>query len=532
MDLFPGGMVGPPTEGFEAGGKDLMNDDQNNHHEEPPSARAASAGIRLSGQTASPVLAGIATWWALAAVVVCTHASAQESPPSGAIASYEAEGAAAFSGVEVARRYPGFSGSGYIASFDQAGDFVRFDISVPRQDYYTLSFRFLNGEGQPAIRKLLLDGREVPGLLRFRNGYDFARFGEGGAWSSLDESVRLSAGQHSVALVYRDRDGQGSVLIDRLEVLDETSPSFTSTRGLIMNNWMDLVAIHQSAKAYETADTASAPRLTALHWKGDWPTNQIDGAGAYFRDATSGEAYTEAERFDSNLYLDADGIVYVDYLNYGDEALPVSIDKAYAMVPDEPVLLARYRVTNTSGQGRSFDLMELADLAGLDGDNASDGTAGGASSGGALAGNMRAFWDGASRAWIVYLGREKPAFLVFGTFDFRGQRAATSATGDGPLGKGSPLLTTFASGDALTGNSEASGNDLLLALSDTLTLDPGRTREITFFYSVQGQGNRISLPEYSRNLMMTLATASPATRRATWPSSCDPSRRYCACCAD
>jgi hypothetical protein len=115
------------------------------------------------------------------------------------------------------------------------------------------------------------------------------------------------------------------------------------------------------------------------------------------------------------------------------------------MVPDEPVLLARYRVTNTSGQGRSFDLMELADLAGLDGDNASDGTAGGASSGGALAGNMRAFWDGASRAWIVYLGREKPAFLVFGAFDFRGQRAATSATGDGPLGKGSPLLTTCSS---------------------------------------------------------------------------------------
>ena len=100
-------------------------------------------------------------------------------------------------------------------------------------------------------------------------------------------------------------------------LIDQTSPSTISTRSLLMNNWTDLVAIHHSAQLDTAHEPVYGPRLASLHYKGDWPTNQIDGATAYFRDETAGENYTQVHLFDSNLYFTSDGIMHVDYLNYG-----------------------------------------------------------------------------------------------------------------------------------------------------------------------------------------------------------------------
>jgi hypothetical protein len=99
-------------------------------------------------------------------------------------------------------QYSGFSGSGYVAQLDQPGDFIEFSVSVPREDYYTLRFRYLNRGRSPAIRTLFLNGVQVPGATDFRNVYDQKGSDSSGQWANVDEALRMSAGMHSIRLAY------------------------------------------------------------------------------------------------------------------------------------------------------------------------------------------------------------------------------------------------------------------------------------------------------------------------------------------
>ncbi|MFO7597061.1 MAG: CBM35 domain-containing protein [Desulfocurvibacter africanus] len=376
--------------------------------------------------------------------------------------TYEAEDAM-LTGVEVDDQFGGFTGSGYAAQFDQVGDSIEFSINVPRQDYYTLRLRYLNGEGTPAVRTLLLDGVEVPGPADFRTVYDQVGPDPGGEWLTLDESLRLQAGEHTVSLAFRSGDDQGNVLIDSLQVLDETTPSVTSTRSLLMNNWTDLVAMHYSSQLNPgfTYDSDEGPRLGALHWKGDWPRSQVDSAAAFFRDETSGMNYTDINQFDSNLYFDADGIMHVDYLDYGDEAVPVAIRKEYAMVPNEPILLARYSLENRTMEDRDFSLMELVELG--QPENGSQ---------------VQTDWLPQHNAWIAKMGQG--AFLVFGAF------ASPASHGSGtPSDNGSDLLSSFEDAGVLQNNDSFTGNDVDMAVTHSDIIASGQERQYTFYYSVQ-----------------------------------------------
>lgn len=377
-------------------------------------------------------------------------------------ATYEAE-SARLSGVEVDDQFGGFTGSGYVAQFDQVGDSIEFSINVPRQDYYTLRLRFLNGERTPAVRTLLLDGVEVPGPADFRTVYDQVGSDPGGEWLTLDESLRLAAGEHTVSLAFRSGDDQGDVLIDSLQVLDETTPSATSTSSLLMNNWIDLVGMHYSSQLNPgfMYDPDEGPRLGALHWKGNWPKSQIDSAAAFFRDETSGMNYTDINQFDSNLYFDDDAIMHVDYLDYGEEAVPMAIRKEYAMVPGEPILLARYSLENRTLEERDFSLMELVELSQPDGGS-----------------QVQTDWLPQHNAWIAKTGQG--AFLVFGAF------APPASHGSGtPSDSGSDLLSGFEDTGVLQNNDAFTGNDVDMAMTHSDIIGSGQERQYTFYYSMQ-----------------------------------------------
>ncbi|MEZ4599609.1 MAG: hypothetical protein R2940_07455 [Syntrophotaleaceae bacterium] len=308
------------------------------------------------------------------------------------------------------------------------------------------------------MRTLLLDGNKVPGTTRFRNQFGFTDAGPGVQWLTLDESLQLSAGEHRIALEFQSGNDTGEVLIDHLQVLDETNPSMTSTRSLMMNNWTDLVGIHHSSVLAPDDDTEFGPRLAALHYKQDWPVNQIDGATAYFRDESTGQAYTDVHSFDSDLYFTEDGLMHVDYLNYGEEALPVAISKEYAMVPNQPILLARYRLENVTGTTRTIDLMEMADLnpAGDSGQQ------------------VNATWHSDVNAWIADLSATNGTYLVLGTFGSVTSHGAGQPAEGQTMGQGSDLLGQFESQGTLQNNSKSMPMTLPWRLSDRQRSLPGR----------------------------------------------------------
>ncbi len=396
-------------------------------------------------------------------------APTQNDPPTVDISNpgefpvtYEAEDAG-LNGLVIEDQSPGFSGSGYVGQFDEVGDAIEFSISVPNQDFYTLRFRFLNAKQTPAIRGLLLDGVEVPGRTSFKPVYEQTTPDGEGAWASVDESLRLAAGEHTIRLVFTNESRVGDVLIDSMQVLDETSPSTTSTRSLLMNNWTDLIGIHYSSKlnpGYAYAPD-QGPRLASLHWAGNWSRSQIDSAAAFFRDQTSGTPYTNINQFESNLYFTDDGILNVDYLNYGDEILPVAIRKQYAMVPNEPFLIARYTLTNRSSESRDFSLMELVDLS----------TPGGGAT-------LQADWYPELNAWIADTG--DGAFLLFGAF-----AAPESHASESPAGTDAGLIAEFGDQGRLENTESFSGEDAAMAMTYLVSLGSGEEQERAFFYSVQ-----------------------------------------------
>ena len=124
------------------------------------------------------------------------------------LATYEAENAE-LNGVEVHSEGQGFTGSGYVDQFDNIGDSIQFRLSVPQQDYYTLSFKYLNTGSVPAVRTLLLDDTIVPQAMQFRNHYSQGPPASG-KWQTLDESLRMAEGDHTITLAFQNSGDQGA----------------------------------------------------------------------------------------------------------------------------------------------------------------------------------------------------------------------------------------------------------------------------------------------------------------------------------
>src|SRR3954466_6206740 len=76
---------------------------------------------------------------------------------------------------------------------------------------------------------------------------------------------------------------------------NSTLPSSESVRSLLMNNWTDTVGVHYSRQLYPADKELFGPYLEALHRAGDWPTNQIGGAMAFFRADVRNENGTASE---------------------------------------------------------------------------------------------------------------------------------------------------------------------------------------------------------------------------------------------
>lgn len=75
--------------------------------------------------------------------------------------AYEAESASLSSGLTVMSDHAGYTGSGFVANYGNAGDTITFTINVPETRRYSLVFRYANGAAGDATRTVTLDGSNL-----------------------------------------------------------------------------------------------------------------------------------------------------------------------------------------------------------------------------------------------------------------------------------------------------------------------------------------------------------------------------------
>ncbi|WP_410511668.1 glycoside hydrolase family 66 protein [Paenibacillus sp. BR2-3] len=135
---------------------------------------------------------------------------------------YEAE-SAALNGVTVNTNHPGYTGSGFVEGFGDAGDYVQFTINVPESGHYALVFNYANDTGTNNSRSLYVDGSFVKQLKYFldQENWDTWKFDE---YAEVD----LQPGTHTVKL-QMDSSDTGFLNLDSLTLgtLDEPSVRLT-----------------------------------------------------------------------------------------------------------------------------------------------------------------------------------------------------------------------------------------------------------------------------------------------------------------
>ena len=112
-------------------------------------------------------------------------------------------------GTTVASDHPGYSGTGFVAGFDNAGDAIVFQVTQAEDAVVSYVFRYANATRATTTRTLLVDGTAL-GKVTFgaRGRWDEWAFD---AW----RQERLAAGAHEVTLLHAEDDA-GAVNIDRL----------------------------------------------------------------------------------------------------------------------------------------------------------------------------------------------------------------------------------------------------------------------------------------------------------------------------
>ncbi len=124
---------------------------------------------------------------------------------------YEAEGPTTLNGTGIARNELGYTGFGFVDSFDNAGDSITWSVDLPDPSTESLVLRYANASGQVVTGRVYVNDRLV-GDVRF-----FTR-AEWSAWAA-DAFIQadLGAGPNTVRLVLEE-DTDGAVLVDHLNL--------------------------------------------------------------------------------------------------------------------------------------------------------------------------------------------------------------------------------------------------------------------------------------------------------------------------
>lgn len=377
----------------------------------------------------------------------------------------------------------GYQGDGYVAEFADVGDAVRFDVCVKTAGFYTLSFRFANGADGRATRSLMVDGERSPAAPSFAPSRGWDDWQQGS-----DQALYLEQGQHKLAIEYLASD-LGELRLDNVTLSAGPAPSQESVRSLLMNNWRDLVVGWQAAKLYPADDHKFGPRLTALHSKLDWPTNQVDEAQLFFRDDTASKAFDQPDQLQSRAWFAADdeagyGALHVAYGPYAGAALPVAIERRQSVPPEGDLIVVEYTLNNRTGDDHQLSLLEWVDAhnktAGASEDPAETGETRSPS------GSLRASWLDDSSSWLVDMTATNDTALLLGAFEAVDHHVAGEPVSQGPDASASTVRRFFEDPERLEDVDSFEAGDVGVGLSRTVTVPAGESRTVGFFYAMAG----------------------------------------------
>jgi hypothetical protein len=210
-------------------------------------------------------------------------------------------------GVGTNANHAGFTGTGFVDSFDQAGDSVTFSIHADASGAHLLRFRYANALGMPATRTVSVDG-QVVGTLTLPALSDWD------TWSTADIATTLTRGRHQVQIA-------------------------CPAANIVPINLDGLTLV-------QTDVQPRGPALRELHYLGGpataWSANQIVDYTGFFRDEDGGLSYTQVGNFHCEAWFEhgaaSAGVLTTNYLTYhGATVQPrCRISRSYAAVPDQP----------------------------------------------------------------------------------------------------------------------------------------------------------------------------------------------------
>jgi dextranase len=122
---------------------------------------------------------------------------------------YEAENAIK-TNVSVNTNHTGYTGTGFVDCFAESGDEVTFQIKVPSDNNYTLTFKYANNTGYTATKHIYIDG-SYAGTLNMSNLSNWD------TWSTASLSKYLGEGIHTVCIYYASDDNH-AINLDSLTV--------------------------------------------------------------------------------------------------------------------------------------------------------------------------------------------------------------------------------------------------------------------------------------------------------------------------
>lgn len=255
-----------------------------------------------------------------------------------------------------------------------------------------------------------------------------------------------------------------------------TQPSAETARSLYMNNWNDTTGIWMAPQLAQTdTNTQYGPRLGELHYSpngvasAESAVNQIVDYTGFFRDETHGVKYDQVHNFGSATgYLDSGGILRSDYGPYSGTAMPVSIGRDYAMVPNQHFMVVTYRLTNTTASAVTMNVLDSVHL-----NNTSTTGA-----------TVHATYDSTRDADIADMSASGQYQIVLGSF---GASTGHQVGDDTVSSTTSPTVAPWYAFDAsgtLPGNADVTASNVDIALSKLVSVPANSTVTTSFYLAI------------------------------------------------
>jgi GH15 family glucan-1,4-alpha-glucosidase len=256
-----------------------------------------------------------------------------------------------------------------------------------------------------------------------------------------------------------------------------TQPTTETAHSLYMNNWADTTAIWGDTQLAQTdTNTQYGPRLMELHYSpggtasSGSAVNQIVDYTGFFRDETHGVKYDQAHNFGAATgYLDSGGILRSDYGAYNGTAMPVTIGRDYATVPNQHFTVVTYRLHNTTASAVTMNVLDSLHLNNT-----------GAGSGK----TVTATYDATRDADVVDMSASGQYQLVLGSF---GTSTGHQVGDDTNSTTGSATIAPWYAFDAngtLPGNTGVTAANVDVALSKQVTVPANSTVNTSFYLAI------------------------------------------------